>query len=259
MVVDANKINDKRLKRKINAWVDTCNFGLCTVESTHKRIYADSTITAVESRIRRWVRDRYLVKQDVGHRHVAYRPSDKLIKYLRDFGIYMPRSLARPISPNSIPRKIALLNYCISAFEFPWGAVSPLRIPDVFSDVVESVNAGRRNPFAQTSFFGQELRFGVLLLDNGDSRFVQRKVKPKVLSIMEWQSFKTLVQQNRFGILIATTNDEKKTNVLSQFESDPPGIPYRVQVIPELLDVLPSQIQSKRYAKNCKENKDETS
>ncbi|HEY2786509.1 MAG TPA: hypothetical protein VGJ05_16205 [Fimbriiglobus sp.] len=87
---------------------------------------------------------------------------------------------------------------------------------------------------------GTVTRLGLIRIDGGGSAdHVARKCREDIDSRRTLPAFSRLIEEGRFLIAVATFTDEKVAEIRSQVERLKTPVRFRLEVIPELVNLLP--------------------
>lgn len=226
--------------RDIPRLTDVGEFGLMTVDTMHARHFADQRVAAAESFLRRQCRAGWLDVSPLYRQKVYYRLTRRSVEYLRGTEhLPLSRAVLRPLKPLTKVQRYAALLYCTPAHGTLRRLCRPSHDPERFPDLTEYIRGGAADPLRQKLFYRDGDLTGLLLVDRGQHLFLERKVKPKVLSLARWQSFLDLLQTGRFRLTIVSPSSTRAAELEADIRADAPEFPWEIVPLPELAQLLP--------------------
>lgn len=222
--------------------------GAVTLDVAHRK-YPHLSRSAAGAWIKRLRQAGWLLSSPLDqHRH-QYRLSEKAVSYLRNKCQFkVSRAATRPIKPYRKPERQALLEYCHPA-EGPSRLVyRPSRDAELFPELVAHVALGKADPMRQKLFYREGETVGYFVLDRGHPAFIQRKLAPKVVSLLTWKSFERLRSVGLLRLTIVTVSVTRKEELESEIRNEPPPFAWEIVVLAEIAALLPIRVTSPRAA-----------
>jgi hypothetical protein len=110
-----------------------------------------------------------------------------------------------------------------------------------FSEIGDVVRSGKADPLRQKLFYSAGSCVGYFVLDRGHPVFIRRKLQPKVVSLLRWESFQRLVAEGNFRLTIVTCSESRQQELLAEIQREPPPFPFEVIVLEEIAALLPTR------------------
>jgi len=215
-------------------------FSHITVEALRRLEFSGQTRSAVESWLRRMVRDGWLQSAPLDDHQAYYRLTAKAVLYLKRIcKRRVSRAATRPLSPNRKFEKHALLLHCTAVDSPQRWTYRPSHDAGAFNDIASHIAQGKADPLRHKLFYREGDTVGYFVADRGQSRLIQSKIRPKMFSLFKWQSFQQLAETKRIRLTIVTTTESRKRELVSECEENPPPLAWEVVVIAELSSLLP--------------------
>ena len=214
-------------------------FRLMTAELLQRRSFTGSNLAAAESWLKRQRSARLLTTEPLDSRRVYFHLTSTAVKRLREQRRSVSRAAARPLKPMTKVQRYALLLYCTPQEGDLRSPYRPSQDAAAFPEIAEYIASGKADPLRNKLFYREGPTLGWLLLDRGWPRALDRKVKPKAVSLSRWGSLWRRMEAGTFRLTIIVLTDGRRDELLEEFERDPPEFPWEVVVIPEVARVLP--------------------
>lgn len=232
-----------RISRRDLAWlIDIAELGGIDVETLRRRRFAAGSRAAAESWLRRACKAGWLRPGPLDGKRANYHLTVRALRWLRSAkGVRVSRAAARPQRPMTKALRYALAVYCSQVAGALRRAYRPSHDSERFPDLAAHVASGKADPLRQKLFYREGDIVGLLLLDRGQRLFIERKAKPKVLSLATWDSFLRLIEAGQFRLTIVTVSVGRESELLAELASDRPEFPHEVVLLPEVARVLPTR------------------
>jgi hypothetical protein len=221
---------------------DIGEFGGTTVELAHRRYFAGSSLSAAESWLRRGCKYGWLRAAPLDGKRSYYHLTVRAVRWLRKVKrVPLSRAAARALRPMTKAQRFAALLYCTPESGPLRHAYRPSHDAAKFPDIAAHIASGKADPLRQKLFYKDGEMIGLLLLDRGQDQFIERKAKPKVLSLAGWDSFLALIQAGRFRLTVVTVTESRQRQLLDELSEDAPEFPHEIVILPDLGRVLPQR------------------
>lgn len=210
------------------------------VDSLHRVEFAGQERSAAESWLQRMCKKGYLQTAPLDRRRVYYRLTAKAVLYLKRHCNYrVSRASTRPLTPNRKFEKHALLQYCTAPKAPQRSAYQPNRDAVRFPDIAAHISAGKANPLRHKLFYLEGTLVGYLVADRGQRQLVQERIRPRMVSLFNWDSFKQLASENCVRLTVVTMSHTRSRELTQDIKSNPPPFSWEIVPIPELLGICP--------------------
>jgi hypothetical protein len=221
--------------------IDIAELGGIDVEMFRRRHVPAGFRSAAESCLRRACHAGWLQPVSLDGKRAYYQLTVRAVRWLRAKGVRISRAAARPQRPMTKAQWYARAVYCSPASGPMRRAYRPSHDSEHFPDLAAHIASGKADPLRQKLFYRDEDVVGLLLLDRGQRQFVERKAKPKVLSLAGWDSFLQLIESGRFRLTIVTVSAGRQKELLAELAKDSPEFAHEVVLLPEVARVLPTR------------------
>jgi len=216
-------------------------YGHITLETLLQR-RPELSQSAVGSWLKRLRKSGYLESAPLDQRRYYYRLSHKAVMHLRKRrGVRVSRAATRPLKPYRKPERHAFLLFTSVPSEVPRKPYRPSLDVARFGEINEVIRSGKADPLRQKLFFACGESVSYFVLDRGHPAFIQRKLKPKVVSLLGWPSFQRLIAEGTFRLTVITCSEGRQQELLAEIQREPPPFPIDVIVLEEVAALFPTR------------------
>ena len=191
-------------------------FRLMTAELLQRRCFAGSNLAAAESWLKRQRSARLLTTEPLDARRVYFHLTSTAVKRLREQQRSVSRAAARPLKPMTKIQRYALLLYCTPQEGTLRHPYRPSQDAAAFPEVAKYIASGKADPLRNKLFYREGETIGWLLLDRGWPRALDRKVKPKAVSLSRWGSL-----WRRMTVAFEVTGEVQETDGMVEIQVKP--------------------------------------
>jgi hypothetical protein len=207
-------------------------YRLSTPEVIHRLYFGDLATNAVTKVTLRLRRAGYLVAHELYHKHIYFLPGPMVDR-------------GNPKAGEPFGTQKLILTYGTLAFCCTGETVQRLLTPAEFEEVRGMLSLSPALPYH--NFFLDKTeghtRINWIRIDYGaEQRRLLRLVWTKLDAWMGYDGFPALIKAGRFAVTLVTTGEPKRRSLQASYDRNPiEGVPLRVAVVPELLDLIARQ------------------